>query len=132
LHDLSPVGGGDIVALPGKEFAYPGDGLVFSALDGQALSPNAVSKSFTSLVRKLGVTPITFHGLRHTHITHLLMDGVPIKVVSERAGHSKVSHTLDLYGHVLPDMQESAAALVDREFAKAFLEHERNMDRCSP
>ena len=54
------------------------------------------------------------------------MDGVPIKVVVERPGHSKVSHTLDLYGHVLPDMQENAAALVDRELSKALGEHERN------
>ncbi len=126
LHGLPIVSGEGVVALPGSEFAYPDDGLVFSMYDGRVLSPNAVSKSFTCFVRDLGIDQITFHGLRHGHITHLLMDGVPVKVVSERVGHAKVSHTLDLYGHVLPDMQESAAALVDRELSRAFEEHEQN------
>jgi hypothetical protein len=35
------------------------------------------------------------------------------KVVSERLRHSKVGITLDLYSHVLPGMQEDAAARVD-------------------
>jgi hypothetical protein len=35
------------------------------------------------------------------------------KVVSERLGHSKVGITLDLYSHVIPGMQEAAAAMVD-------------------
>ena len=35
------------------------------------------------------------------------------KVASERLGHSKVGITLDLYSHVLPGMQEDAAARVD-------------------
>lgn len=39
--------------------------------------------------------------------------GVHPKIASERLGHSKVGITLDLYSHVLPGMQEDAAALVD-------------------
>ncbi|MGC2077472.1 MAG: site-specific integrase, partial [Xanthobacteraceae bacterium] len=35
------------------------------------------------------------------------------KVASERLGHSKVGITLDLYSHVLPNMQEDAVARVD-------------------
>jgi integrase len=37
------------------------------------------------------------------------------KNASERLGHSKVGITLDLYSHVLPEMQEAAAARVDRD-----------------
>jgi len=48
-----------------------------------------------------------------TCATHLLSSGVHPKVASERLGHSKVGITLDLYSHVLPNMQADAAALVD-------------------
>ena len=126
LHDLPVISGDAVVPLPGREFAYPADGLVFSAEAGEVLSPNAVSKAFAKLVGQLNIKQVTFHGLRHTHITHLLMGNVPINVVAERAGHAKVSHTLDLYGHVLPHMQEGAAMLIDQELAKALREHERN------
>jgi len=45
--------------------------------------------------------------------TLLLSEGVPIKVVQEVLGHSSVSVTTDMYSHVLPDMQEKAAAAMD-------------------
>jgi integrase len=34
------------------------------------------------------------------------------KVVQERLGHATISTTMDIYSHVLPGMQESAAELV--------------------
>jgi hypothetical protein len=36
---------------------------------------------------------------------------VPVKVVSERLGHSSVSFTQDTYMHVIPGMDESAAQI---------------------
>ena len=55
----------------------------------------------------------TFHGLRHTHITHLLGSGVPVHVVSARTGHANPSVTLNIHAHLLSDDQESAAAVID-------------------
>jgi len=50
------------------------------------------------------------HDLRHTHATILLKAGVPVKVVSERLGHSSPAFTMTVYQHVLPGMQADAAA----------------------
>jgi integrase len=44
----------------------------------------------------------------------LLLANAPAKVVSERLGHSKVSIALDTYSHVLPTMQDAAAAHMER------------------
>jgi integrase len=57
--------------------------------------------------------------LRHGHATHLLAAGVHPKIASERLGHSRVGITLDLYSHVLPGMQEDAAARVDADLCRA-------------
>lgn len=89
------------------------EGLVFTTLDGEPVRPRNLTKEFTRLVKRAGGHRITFHGLRHTHITALLKDGTNPKVVSERAGHSSVAVTLQLYGHVLPNMQADAAKAVD-------------------
>lgn len=53
------------------------------------------------------------HGLRHTHATSLIAAGVPVKVISERLGHSSVVITQDIYGHVLPNMQRQAADIME-------------------
>lgn len=53
-----------------------------------------------------------FHDLRHTHATELLRAGVHIKVVAERLGDSEVT-VMRTYSHVLPDMQEQAAAAIE-------------------
>ncbi len=87
--------------------------LVFARADGQPMDADTLSKAFRRLVRAANVTPITLHGLRHTHISHLLMDGVHVKVVSERAGHANVTTTLNVYAAYIPNMQADVALRVD-------------------
>ena len=88
--------------------------LVFSHTDGSPMDPDTISKGFDRLIKASGVRRITFHGLRHTHISHQLMDGVHVKIVSERAGHASVSTTLSVYAAFIPNMQADAAAGVDK------------------
>jgi integrase len=87
--------------------------LVFSHADGSPMDPDSITKAFDRLIKAAGVRRITFHGLRHTHISHQLMDGVHIKIVSERAGHASISTTLSVYAAFIPNMQADAAAGVD-------------------
>jgi integrase len=80
--------------------------------------PQVLSDAFKRLVAKSGLPRIRLHDLRHTHATLLLKAGVPIKVVSERLGHSTPVFTMATYQHVLPGMQAEAArtfaALLER------------------
>jgi len=78
--------------------------------DGGFLRPSAVSAWFSGLRDELGLQRGTsFHTLRHTHATWLLLRGVDPKTVMERLGHAKVATTLELYGHVLPGRDAAAA-----------------------
>jgi integrase len=91
-----------------------GDDFVVTRADGSPLRPHSLGQEWVRLLAHNGALPrIRFHDLRHAHATHLLSSGVHPKVASERLGHSKVGITLDLYSHVLPNMQSDAAALVD-------------------
>jgi integrase len=45
--------------------------------------------------------------------TILIADETPVKVVSERMGHSKVATTLQRYTHVLPGMQAGASMRIE-------------------
>ncbi|WP_243198128.1 tyrosine-type recombinase/integrase [Weissella diestrammenae] len=44
---------------------------------------------------------ITIHGLRHTHASYLLSQGIDIQYVSERLGHADVNITMSVYAHLL-------------------------------
>jgi integrase len=57
-----------------------------------------------------GPPPTKLHDLRHAHASLLLAAGTPIKVVSERLGHSSPMITLTIYQHVTATMQREAAA----------------------
>jgi len=81
--------------------------------EGIPWDPDSLTKAFDRLIEATGVRRITFHGLRHTHISHQLMDGVHVKVVSERAGHANVSITLSVYAAFIPTLQADAAKGVD-------------------
>lgn len=83
---------------------------VFADAGGNPLDPGQVSHQWRMLMRTLDLPTIRLHDLRHTHATLLLAAGVPVKVVSERLGHTKIAMTLDVYTHVLP-AQDRAAAL---------------------
>ena len=91
---------------------------VFCHKDGSPIHPQVLSGAFKRLVSQSGPPRIRLHDLRHTHATLLLKAGVPIKVVSERLGHSTPGFTMATYQHVLPGMQAEAAktfaALLER------------------
>jgi integrase len=82
---------------------------VFAKPDGSLLHPDYVSQTFERLLKKTDLPLIRLHDLRHTHATLMLKEGVPVKVVSERLGHSSVAFTMQVYQHVLPGMQADAA-----------------------
>jgi integrase len=87
----------------------PGNGgFVFCHSDGSPLNPVGVSRAFHRVVLEAGLEGVRFHDLRHTHASLLLSQGVHLKVVSERLGHSSVAITGDIYAHVLPTVQRDA------------------------
>ena len=85
------------------------------------MQPASLTQAWRQTIRQIKLPRIRLHDLRHGHATYLLASGVHPKVASERLGHSRVGITLDLYSHVLPGMQEDAAARVD-EALRAALE----------
>jgi integrase len=87
--------------------------LVNANPDGTPMSPGAFTHAFILLAKKAGLPGLRFHDLRHGHASQLGRMNVPVKVISERLGHSSVAITLDLYSHVLPGMQEDAARKID-------------------
>ena len=57
---------------------------------------------------------VTLHGLRHTNITMQITNGVDIKTVSARVGHSDIQTTLNIYSHYTKESDKKASDLIDK------------------
>ena len=85
--------------------------LIFTTAHGEPISEEyLVKRHFKPLLREAGLPNIRMYDLRHTSATLALTVGVAPKVVSEQLGHASAAFTLDTYSHVLPHMQDEAAA----------------------
>lgn len=98
-----------------------GDSFVFAQFDGSAIKPGSITNDWVRLVTRYKLPKIRLHDLRHTHATAMLGGNIHPKIVSERLGHSSIAITLDLYSHVMPNMQSDAVATMDDALLKAGL-----------
>ena len=68
-------------------------------------SETIFNTNLSTLNHNLKKIKLSTHMFRHTHVALLVEAGVPIKVISERLGHSKIDTTLDIYTHVTENMK---------------------------
>jgi len=88
--------------------------LIFITEFGRPVNVNSlVYKHFKPILKRAGLPNIRLYDLRaHRSDIGLKRWGSP-KVVSEQLGHTSAAFTLDVYSHVLPHMQDDAAAKVE-------------------
>lgn len=73
---------------------------------GDVPKPDRDSRRFKFFVRKaklLGRENVRFHTLRHSSVSWLIQQGVPLAVVSEILGHSSTEIMDQTYSHVGDD-----------------------------
>lgn len=67
---------------------------------GQQLKPNYISERFRETLKKNGLRHIRFHDLRHTCASLLMNHGYETADISKMLGHSTITTTVDIYGHI--------------------------------
>ena len=92
------------------------DGEIIRNAKGNPCLTTNIEKTWKRILKKAGIPYRKFHCLRHTHASMLLAAGVPILEVAKRLGHSRPSHTLNLYGHAIPGYDSQMPSLVEKVF----------------
>ncbi len=93
---------------------YTNLNLVMCTEKGTPIHPRNLIRAFKELSEIAGLPKIRFHDLRHTHATLMIFQNEPMKLIADRLGHSKISTTMDTYGHLLPNMQRDASDRLDQ------------------
>jgi integrase len=104
-------------------------GTLLTGRDGRQLSPWAVERAMRTARKKVRDLPAGFrcHDLRHYFASLLVASGADVKTVQARLRHASAKTTLDTYGHIWPDRDESTRAAVDAVIT-ARAEQRRNSD----
>jgi integrase len=93
------------------------DDLVFARYDGSPYPPDSLTSDWARAVRLLRLPDVTFHALRHTHVSQLIASGLDVVTVSRRIGHSNPTTTLSVYAHLFGATDERAASVVEAAMA---------------
>ena len=91
------------------------DALVFVSTTGTPIwhSSFMIQHFKPALERARLSKEIRFHDLRHTHASLLIAMGIHPKAIQERLGHSSITVTLDIYGHLMPGIGDEIAYGLD-------------------
>lgn len=81
--------------------AYIDSSLVCVKANGEPIHPNLVTHHFRLVLQKHGLPLVRFHDLRHSAVYALRKGGADAKDIQAWVGHSDVSTTLGVYGHLL-------------------------------
>lgn len=101
------------VLLEWKKVA-PKSKVVFCSSTGSYLDPNnMIKRYFKPCLAKAGIKNIRFHDLRHTYASLMIAKKMPIKFIQQQMGHSSIQVTLDKYGHLMPELYEIGASVMN-------------------
>jgi integrase len=89
---------------------------IFVGESGNPIEPRNLLRGFKAAAKRAGLPNATLHSLRHAAASQMLNSGVPLFTVSKTLGHSSVSVTGDIYGHLEDHAQKSALKSLSGQF----------------
>jgi integrase len=66
-----------------------------------------------SLRKPRKLPQISFHGLRHSHVSALIAGGIGVLTVSRRIGHASPVVTMKVYAHLFSETDKTAAKAIE-------------------
>jgi len=84
---------------------------------GKPYKPSWFSLKVRRFLKKSDLRRIRLHDMRHTSATLMLQVGISPKVAQQRLGHADFSTTMDIYSHVMEEMEQEAAGKLNNIFS---------------
>lgn len=98
---------------------YTDSGYICTKPDGTPIDPDFVTHHFRRVLMANDVPIIRFHDLRHSAVNTLRKGGCDVKDIQAWLGHSDVSTTLNIYGHILQGDMARLGNVVDTALFQA-------------
>jgi integrase len=96
--------------------AWQDDNLVFCHEDGRMYSKDALNWRFSKMTRRAGIGHWHAHEGRHTAVSIMSSNGVPLQDISDTVGHKSTHVTETVYRHVIVPAIRGGASVMDNVF----------------
>jgi integrase len=119
-----PIPSSLALSLSAHVAQWPGEWILTGA-HGAQLAPWALERAVRTARTRVPGLPqgFRYHDLRHYFASLLIASGSDVKTVQARVRHASAKTTLDCYGHLWPDRDESTRAAVDAVLSARFQDH---------
>jgi integrase len=88
---------------------------LFVDAKGMPANPTIPTKWFGKFQERYGLEKITFHDLRHIHISILIKYGIDIETIRQRVGHSSANVTLEVYAHLFGERDYKSPEIIEEQ-----------------
>ena len=89
---------------------------IFIQRNGKPMHPDTVTKWFPKFLKKNNLSPVNFHGLRHTNASLTMSLGFDAVTVASRLGHARKETTLNIYSHMFKSKDQGVADEFDKKY----------------
>jgi integrase len=105
----------ELLLAQGAECSNPNkSALVFGIADDEPFQAERLYRHAAHYWHQAGLWErLRLHQARHTYASFMIAAGVNAKALSVFMGHSSITVTFDLYGHLMPGTEAEGAALLD-------------------
>ena len=93
--------------------AWHDNNLVFCEEDGRIYSSKALNWRFSKMTRRAGIGHWHAHEGRHTAVSIMSSNGVPLQEISDTVGHKSTHVTETVYRHVIVPAIRGGASVMD-------------------
>ncbi len=98
-----------------RQFPASEEGLIFTTTGGGPVQRQRLADAWRAAAGAVGLPPRTgFHATGTSTRRRLSSSAESVKVVQSRLGHASALETLDTYGHLWPDSEDTTRAAIDK------------------
>jgi hypothetical protein len=98
--------------------AWQDNNLVFCHEDGRMYTSDALNWRFGKMTRRAGIGHWHAHEGRHTAVSIMSSNGVPLQEISDTVGHKSTHVTETVYRHVIVPAIRGGATVMDQVFSQ--------------
>lgn len=95
-----------------KQMGYNPNGYIMQTKNKTILYPADVYKIFQRILKRAGIEQCGIHALRHSFVSLMINNGIPITMVSQMVGHTNIGITMKIYTHLLEETQLESMAII--------------------